>query len=131
MDILPRRCLRTDSDRTMMTTAIAMMRIITMATTPPMMAVVLLVELCGSVAPGSSVVGIVVELVGGMVSGVGSSVTVGGGWVVVGGEHSLSLSDGMATEHWGLTVSSIPVTLKPGSPLTQSSIREMRALLAV
>ena len=111
-----------------MTTAIAMMRIITMATTPPMMAVVLLVELCGAVALGSSVVGIIVELVGGVVSGVGSVV---GGWVVVGGEHSLSLSDGMATEHWGLTVSSIPVTLKPGSPLTQSSIREMRALLAV
>ena len=103
-----------------MTTEMAMMRIITMATTPPMMAVVLLVELCGAVALGSSVVGIVVELVGGMVSG---------GGVV--GEHSLSLSDSMATEHWGLTVSSIPVTLKPGSPLTQSSIREMRALLAV
>ena len=114
-----------------MTTEMAMMRIITMATTPPMMAVVLLVELCGAVALGSSVVGIVVELVEGMVSGVGSSVTVSGGWVVVGGEHSLSLSDSMATEHWGLTVSSIPVTLKPGSPLTQSSIRDMRALLAV
>ena len=84
------------------------------------MAVVLLVELCGSVALGSSVVGIVVELVGGIVSG---------GGVV--GEHSISLSDSMATEHWGLTVSSIPVTLKPGSPLTQSSIREMKALLAV
>ena len=86
----------------------------------PMMAVVLLVELCRSVAVGSSVVGIVVELVGGIVSG---------GGVV--GEHSLSLSDSMATEHWELTVSSIPVTLKPGSPLTQSSIREVRALLAV
>ena len=109
-------------------TVTAMMRMITMATTPP---VVLFVELCGSVALGSSVVGIVVELVGGMVSGVGSSVTVGGGWVVIGGEHSLSLSDSMASEHWGLTVSSIPVTLKPGSPLTQSSISEMRALLAV
>ena len=90
-----------------------------MITMAPMMTVVLFVELCGAVALGSSVVGIVVELVGGMVSGVGSSVTVGGGWVVIGGEHSLSLSDSMATEHWGLTVSSIPVTLKPGSPLTQ------------
>ena len=47
----------------------------------------------------------------------------------VAGEHSGSLREEMATEQCGSTVISTPVTMTPGPPLTQSSIREMRESL--
>ena len=56
--------------------------------------------------------------------------TVGDDWV--GLEHSGSLREEMATEQWGSTVISIPVTMTLAPPpLTQSSIREMRESLSV
>ena len=127
MDILPRRCFRTRAAITMMTTAMATIQIT--ATTPPIIPAVLSVVLVNwcIVVLGSSVV--LELLLGGIVAGVLVTVSEGDGWEVE--EHSLSLSEEMATEHCGLTVSSIPLTLKPGSLLTQSSSREMRALLAV
>ena len=56
----------------------------------------------------------------------GASVGSGG---CVAGEHSGSLRKEMATEQCGSTVISTPVTMTPGAPLTQSSIREMRESL--
>ena len=43
--------------------------------------------------------------------------------------HSPSLREEMATEQYESTVISTPVTMTPGPPLTQSSIREMRESL--
>ena len=62
--------------------------------------------------------------------GVLSGASVGSGGCVA-GEHSGSLRKEMATEQCGSTVISTPVTMTPGAPLTQSSIREMRESLSL
>ena len=64
----------------------------------------------------------------GCVAGVLPGASVGSGGCVA-GEHSGSLRKEMATEQCGSTVISTPVTMTPGPPLTQSSIREMRESL--
>ena len=94
----------------------------------------------GESVVGESAVGVSViagSVIGGSVVGgsvIGGSVIEGsviGGSVVLagGGRHSLSLRKEMATEQCQSTVISTPVTMTPGPPLTQSSIREMRASL--
>ena len=102
-------------------TVIAIMRTITTATTPPIMAVVLcelteaVVSVLGAV-PLLVVLSVVVMLLLVVES-------------VVGGEH-FSLRDEIATEHSESTFISTPFTTALAPPLTQSSIREMREPLS-
>ena len=90
-----------------------MMRI-TATTDPPMMAAVLS-KVVGVLSVGGSEVG----------SGGVTSLSVIGGW------HSPSPRDEVATGHSESTVTSTPVTMILAPPLTHSSIREMSEPLSV
>ena len=115
----------------------AMMRTITTATTPPIMAAVLSKELWELVEVVVSLLGavpllVVLPVVVMLLLVVASIVLVVGsvvGVCIV--KHSSSLRDEIATEHSESTVISTPVTMTLALPFTQSSNRETSELLSV
>ena len=90
----------------------------TMASTPPMMAPVSVLEAAVLVVEVLSVMVILLSMVGGVV----------GGGV---GEHSSSLRDEIATEQSESTVVIIPFTMILTPPLSHFSIREISELLSL
>ena len=138
IDRSPRRFFITRATIAIMITVIAIDMMRMTATTPPIMAAVLSEELWEMVEAVVSVLGavpllVVLSVVVMLLLVVGSIVVmvllvVGS---VLGGEHSLSLRDEIATEHSESTVISTPVTMILAPPLTQSSIREMSEPLSV